>query len=52
MVVPFAFLEPLVWVYSPNTPVSGAPPNETHRYRALQTRQWTATCEKIRRVRR
>ena len=45
-------LEPLVYVYSANTPIPSAPPQESHRYRAMQTHQWTATCEKTRRVRR
>ena len=39
--------DPIVWVYSPDLD-SGA----DYRFQARQTRQWTATCQKTRRVRR
>ena len=44
-------LEPLVYVYSSNNPIAGDP-MATHRYRGRQTHQWTATCQKTKRVRR
>ena len=44
-------LEPLTYVYSANSPIAGDP-LATHRYRARESREWTAVCQKTKRVRR
>ena len=44
-------LEPLTYVYSANSPIAGDP-LATHRYRARESREWTAVCQNTKRVRR
>ena len=44
-------LEPLSYVYSANNPIAGDP-LAAHRYRARESREWTAVCQNTKRVRR
>ena len=43
---------PETFNYSVNSPLPGAPSSEAYRYRARKYQQWSATCQKTKRVRR